>query len=141
VAADLLLKRDDDKRVIEPAGPVLFWLLWIGDPAEVKVKRAGRRSNAKMPDSYSGCGKTTFRKFGAGSGESGWRVHRAAMKSNPEQTGEQNERPGSRLALTLLAPVVGTMSGLLGVIFRFSPSASGSGIPEVEAVLKGQRFP
>ena len=106
------------------------------------------------------------------------------MKSNPEQTGEQNERPGGLLALALLAPIVGTMSGLLGAIFRlaleradrlsnaaiiwghgpnvagmflvvaacaggaglaawmvrrFSPSASGSGIHEVEAVLEGER--
>ena len=106
------------------------------------------------------------------------------MKSNPEQTGEQNERPGGLLALALLAPIVGTMSGLLGAIFRlaleradhlrnaaiiwghrpnvsrmfivvapcaggaalaawmvrrFSPAASGSGIPQVEAVLEGER--
>jgi chloride channel protein, CIC family len=106
------------------------------------------------------------------------------MKPNPEQTAEQNEKPGSHLALALLAPIVGTMSGLLGAIFRlaleradhlrnaaiiwghgqnvalifvvvaacaggaglaawmvrrFSPSASGSGIPEVEAVLEGER--
>jgi chloride channel protein, CIC family len=105
------------------------------------------------------------------------------MKSNPEQTGEQNERPGGLLALALLAPIVGTMSGFLGAIFRlaleradnlrnaaiiwghgpnvfrmfivvaacaggaalaawmvrrFSPAASGSGIPHVEAVLEGE---
>lgn len=108
----------------------------------------------------------------------------SGMKSNPEQTGEQNERPSGRLALALLAPIVGTVSGLLGAIFRlaleradhfrnaaiiwghrpnvarvfivvaacaggaglaawmvrrFSPSAAGSGIPEVEAVLEGER--
>lgn len=36
------------------------------------------------------------------------------MKSNPERTGEQNERPGNLLALALLAPIVGAVSGFLG---------------------------
>jgi chloride channel protein, CIC family len=105
------------------------------------------------------------------------------MKSDLEQTGEQRERPGSLLALALLAPIVGAVSGCLGAILRlmlaradhlrsalilwahgrrvvgllvvvtacaggaaiaawlvrrFSPDASGSGIPQVEAVLEGE---
>jgi CIC family chloride channel protein len=103
--------------------------------------------------------------------------------SNPEQSGEQNERPGNLFALALLAPIVGALSGFLGAIFRlalahgdhlrdalifwahgqravgllmvvaacacgaavaawlvrrFSPDASGSGIPHVEAVIEGR---
>jgi len=42
------------------------------------------------------------------------------MNSNPEQTGEQNETPGSLLALALLAPIVGVLSGFLGAIFRLA---------------------
>jgi len=106
------------------------------------------------------------------------------MKTNPERTGKQNESPSSLLALALLAPIVGTMSGLLGAIFRlaleradhfrnavifwghepnvarmfvvvaacaagaglaawmvrrFSPSAAGSGIPNVEAALEAEQ--
>ena len=40
----MLLKHDEDKRVIEAAGAVLVWLLWIGDPAEIKAKRVERQS-------------------------------------------------------------------------------------------------
>ena len=107
------------------------------------------------------------------------------MKANPEQTGEQNEKPGGLVVLALLAPIVGALSGLVGALFRlalergdhlrnaviiwghgpnvsrrfiivaacaggaalaawmvrrFSPAASGSGIPQVEAVLGGKRL-
>lgn len=105
------------------------------------------------------------------------------MRSTREQAGEQDEARDNLLALALLAPIVGAMSGFLGAIFRlalaradhvrnalivwahgqemtgmlivvtacagasgiaawlvrrFSPTASGSGIPCVEAVLKGE---
>jgi chloride channel protein, CIC family len=105
------------------------------------------------------------------------------MRSTLEQTGEEDEARDNLLALALLAPIVGAMSGFLGAMFRlalaradhlrntlifwahgqevtgifivvtacagtsaiaawlvrrFSPTASGSGIPCVEAVLKGE---
>jgi CIC family chloride channel protein len=106
------------------------------------------------------------------------------MTSNSQSPAETGERPGSLLALALLAPVAGAIAGLLGAIFRlalargdhfrdtlifwahghkafgflvltlscaaattlaaglvhrFSPRASGSGIPQVEAVLEGEQ--
>ena len=106
------------------------------------------------------------------------------MTSNSQSSAETGERPGSLLALALLAPVAGAIAGLLGAIFRlalargdhfrdtlifwahghkafgflvltlscaaattlaaglvhrFSPRASGSGIPQVEAVLEGEQ--
>jgi CIC family chloride channel protein len=105
------------------------------------------------------------------------------MESEPEATGESEERPGNLFTLGLLAPIVGAAAGILGVTFRlalvhaerlrdsliarahgqrafgfllvtatcaaatavasllvrrFSPLASGSGIPHVEAVLEGE---
>jgi CIC family chloride channel protein len=104
------------------------------------------------------------------------------MTSKSGPLNETAERPGSLLALALLAPVAGAIAGLLGVLFRlalergdrfrnslvfwahghrapgflivtlacaaaaalaawlvrrFSPSASGSGIPHVENVVEG----
>jgi CIC family chloride channel protein len=105
------------------------------------------------------------------------------MKSKSQAAGEFDQTPGNLFVLALLAPIVGAMSGLLGVAFRlglahgdrlrdalitwahgqkaigfllvtatcaagtalaawlvrrFSPIASGSGIPHVEAVLEAE---
>jgi len=42
------------------------------------------------------------------------------MNSDPEYAEERNEEPGSLLALALLAPIVGVLSGFLGAIFRLA---------------------
>ena len=58
---------------------MLVWLLWIGDPAEIKAKRVERQSFDRedaRPLLRLCCEKITFRKFGC-------RVRRIGMARSP----------------------------------------------------------